>query len=136
MNAILENDELEMFISRDDASIRGAGGFRPVLERLENSFLPRPSEVQATDMPGHAVTSYLDPSIDRTLDRKKHFVELINRQDELNVIITQERDRSLLGIHIPSSLAAKISTADLRQLFIDLISRLGSPTYGFCHLGA
>ena len=132
----VEDDELEMLIHVDGTSIRGASGFRPVLEQLENSFLPKPTEVAATDKSARAIDGYLSPAVMEALDRKKHFVELTNSSEKLNVTLAQARNTIWVGIHLPAKLAKKVSPSDLRKLFVDLIRNLGEPTYGVCRLGA
>jgi hypothetical protein len=132
----VEDDELEMLLYVDDDSIRGASGFRPVLERLQNSFLPQPIELVATDKPGITIKGYLDEAALKALDRKKHFVEFINNTEKLNVTVAQPPNRSWIGIHIPATLAVKVPADEIRKLFVDLIQLLRSPSYGVCHLAA
>lgn len=132
----VEDDQLEMLLYVGNMSVRGASGFRPVLERLQNSFLPRPIEVAASEKPGHPISGFVDEAVLRALDRKKYSIELINDSEKLKVIISQPSYRSWLGIYIPATLAINISADELRKLFVDLIQILGSPTYGVCRLGA
>ena len=132
----VEDDELEMLLYVDDDSVRGASGFRPILERLQNSFLPQPSELVATDKPASAISGYLDEAVLKALDRKKHFVELLNQSEKLNVTFAQPPHRSWLGIHIPAAPAMKVSAAEIRNMFVDLIQIPGSPAYGVCRLAA
>ena len=132
----VEDDELEMLLYVDDDSIRGASGFQPVLERLHDSFLPRPNELVVPDKPAGAINSYLDGAVLKALDRKKHSVELINDLEKLTVRLVQAPDRSYLGIQIPATLAMKVSADEIRTLFVDLIQILKRPTYGVCRFGA
>jgi len=132
----LQSDELEMRVYADNTSVRGADGFRMILELLEKSFLPRPTELEVTDKRNRPTSGYLDQSVLQALDRKKHFVELINRDSGLTVRVSQAPDNSSVGIHIQATLAATIPAGDLRKLFIDLIAAFGSPTYGVCRLAA
>ena len=132
----VENDKLEMLFYEDDLSVRGASGFSPVLERLQNSFLPPPTELAATDKPERAISSYLDDAVLKALDRKKHVVELINKAEKVKVIFSQPSDRSWFGIYMPATLAMQIPADEIRELFVDLIQLLKTPTYAVCQLGA
>lgn len=132
----VEDDELEMLLYVDDDSVRGASGFRSFLERLQNSFLPHPAELVATDKTGRAISGYLDEAVLKALDKKKHFVELLNKSEKLNVTLAQPPNRSWLGIHIPAALAMKVPAGEIRKMFVDLIQIPESPAYGVCRLAA
>jgi hypothetical protein len=132
----VEDDELEMLLYVDDDSVRGASGFRPVLERLHDSFLPRPDELAVPEKPAGAINSYVNEAVLKALDRKKHSVELINALEKLTVSLVQAPTRSYLGIQIPATLAMKVPADEIRTLFVDLIQILKRPTYGVCRLGA
>jgi len=132
----VEDDELEMLLYVDDDSIRGASGFRPVLERLHRSFLPRPNELAVPEKPARAINGYLDEAVLKALDRKKHSVELINESDKVTVRLVQAPDRSYLGIQIPAPFAMKVPADEIRTLFVDVSAILKRPTYGVCRLGA
>jgi hypothetical protein len=115
-----------MWLNRDEPEPRGADGFRPVLELLERSFVPRPERLEAGGRERPAA-SFLDPAVLAALDRRKHGVALVG--DDLWAEIVQLPQRSIVTVVFPPGPPAD----EIRTLFLEL-ARILEPTYARCHL--
>jgi hypothetical protein len=129
----VKQDRIHLWFNRNDEALRGAESFRPVLERLENSFLPRPTRVQVDGRAEREVKGYLDSQITKGLDRGAGTVKMSNPSEQLHADIWQIPNRSIIGIFFPVSLVARLSASAIGQLFVDLI-KIVHPTYARCHL--
>ena len=125
----MTDDLVHIWINRDDAEIRGAEGFRPVLERLDTSFLPRPTHLEGPGARPRPIEGYLDPEVGKALDRGGRSVMLTG--ERLWVDLLQLRARTSLSLRFSPDVPA----AELRQLVVDLVE-LVSPTYARAHLEA
>jgi hypothetical protein len=123
----LTNDRIWMCINRSDTTIRGSAGFRPVLERLDRSFLPHPTSMEARGKE-RKVTGYLDQVVLTALDRTQ-WVKLLG--DGIKVDAIEMRQRTTLSVRfLPGPPAAEI-----RALFVDLVDYIQA-TYACCRLDA
>ena len=125
----MTDDLVHIWINRDDAEIRGAEGFRPVLERLDTSFLPGPTRLEGPGARPRSIEGYLDPEVGKALDRGGRSVMLTG--ERLWVDLLQLRARTSLSLRFSPDVPA----AELRQLVVDLVE-LVSPTYARAHLEA
>jgi hypothetical protein len=123
------DDRFFIWINRDDAEFQGAGAFKPLLERLERSFLPRPTVLGADGKAGRAVKGYLDPAVLKALDRKKN-ARAANPDAQLDVVVWQLPNRTAISIFVPLAVAA---ADELRDLLRDAI-QIVSPTYATVRL--
>jgi hypothetical protein len=129
----VKHDRIHLWFNRNDEVLRGAESFRPVLERLENSFVPQPTRVQVDGRAEREVKGYLDSQITKGLDRGAGTVKMSNPSEQVHVDIWQIPNRSIIGIFIPVTLVMRLSAGAIRQLFIDLVE-IVHPTYARCHL--
>lgn len=119
-------EKITIWINRDDTDLQGWEALRPVLERLEKSFLPRPRTLEVTGLSDRPVKGYLDDAVKKALDRRKYSVVLLG--DDFRVGIVQLRNRTSVGVDFLPGPSAQ----EIRNLFLDLI-RLIKPTYARAH---
>ena len=118
----MTDDLVHIWINRDDAEIRGAEGFQPVLEQLDTSFLPRPTRLEGPGARPGPIEGYLDPEVGEALDRGGRSVMLTG--ERLWVDLLQLRAQTSLSLRFSPDVPA----AEIRRLFVDLVE-LVSPTY-------
>jgi hypothetical protein len=129
-------DTLYLHIGSDDASVRGSAGLMSLLERLDASFLPKPSQLYESRE--SSIAGYTDAKVIKALDvadRKKSSVELLNPEKGLTVLIIEGSYSTMVGIHCLMEDPGTLPTAELRHMFVDLVGILKA-TFGNCHFEA
>lgn len=121
----MRDDRLAFWFGRWDEAPRGDEAWRPMLERLEASFLPRPTSVFVDGAKPKKASSWLDKPVLKELARARG----TNLEGPgLLARLSSNRGRSVLALWFDEW----PSNAEAVQLFVDLCRRL-SPDYAFGH---
>ena len=127
----ISDDNLRFWINRDNSTFQGAEAFRPLLERLDVSFLASPIKLKVGGRAEREVISFLDSYALKALEQRKDGLKFSDQLERMEVNLRQIPHRTIVSIYIPAT--GLPSTEETRHLFMDLVS-IVAPTYANCHL--
>lgn len=70
------NDFYWLTMDREDDALRSAAGLRPILARLDESFLPKPKTLEVPGARDGAIDGWLEPKIGKAVDKGKASIGL------------------------------------------------------------
>jgi hypothetical protein len=117
------NDFYWLTMDREDAKLRSSAAFRPIVERLDASFLPKPAKLEVTGAKDRAINGWLDAKIGKAIDDGKPSIGLVAPGIQTAIGLSDSRTSLSLFFRIGPEPAA------LRALFVDLC-RMFKPAYG------
>lgn len=117
-----DRDFYWVFISRDDADRRSSGSIRPIFERLEASFLPKPATLQVPGAREATIAGWLDPKAAKAIDVGKRSVGFVGQGIQASLVLPANR------ISMSLFFRPGPEPVEIRRLFLDLCD-IVSPTY-------
>lgn len=119
--------------TRDD--FKGWNDFFAVMRVLEQSFLPKPSLLEATDMSEKAIDGFLNEKVQKAINRKKFVVMLSNQKLGLKVLVNQKirRGFTFISAYINTNFISQYSVEKYFHLFHDINKHFPSD-YAMVHL--
>jgi hypothetical protein len=123
---------LRIHLVREDRERSGSSGLVPILQRLDDSFVPPPTHVRTDNKVPKRVSNFDSDAARKSLDTARFSTEFLD-EELLRASIGQMQNSITVSIFVPYPTVASISPLEIRTVFVDLINIL-NPTYARVHM--
>jgi hypothetical protein len=117
------NDFYYLQLDREGDAFHSYAALRPILERLDASFLPKPQKLEATSEREATVEGLLDPRVRKTIDKGRAYMGLKGPGVSCSLGFSKNNSGLTIFFRLDTDAGA------VRALFVDLC-HLFSPLYG------
>ena len=117
------NDFYYLQLDREGDAFHSYAALRPILERLDASFLPKPQKLEATSEREATVEGLLDPRVRKTIDKGRAYMGLKGPGVSCSLGFSKNKSWLTIFFRLDTDAGA------VRALFVNLC-HLFSPLYG------
>lgn len=125
-------EKLNMHFNINRPDFRGAEPLRPLLQTLEETGKFEPFEVESTGRKNQGIDSFLDPKVQKALDRQRWPTEISGKESRFHLVIAPALSFTNVSLTFEPELFDGDNLDEVRDLFIRLISAT-SPRLASCH---